>query len=132
MPVKVVDASVIACWCFRESRWAEAAGLLQNAELHAPTLLAYELTSIARRKVTNYPEKATEISEALQIALSVPVQLDDVNHIDVLELALKTGITTYDACYLYLAKALDGFLVTFDQKLIKAAMQINLKTQDRG
>jgi predicted nucleic acid-binding protein len=132
MPVKVIDASVMASWCFRESRSLEAAGLLQEAELHAPVLLAYELTSIARRKVTTYPGKAREINEALRIALSVPIKLDDVNHVDVLELALKAGITTYDACYLYLAQVLDGFLVTFDQKLIKAAMLVKIKTLAQG
>src|SRR5512139_2900525 len=96
MSSKVVDASVIAAWCFREPRAAEALGLIRDAELHAPLLLAYELTSIARRKAITYPEKAALFGEALQLALAIPIHWSDVDHITVLRLALESGLTTYD------------------------------------
>lgn len=57
MPAKVVDASVIAAWCFREPRAPEAMGILRDSDLHAPILLAYELTSIARRKAITYVKR---------------------------------------------------------------------------
>ena len=44
-----------------------------------------------------------------------------VDHRGVMELALATGLTTYDATYLYLARALDISLATFDQRLQQAA-----------
>ena len=47
----VVDASVLAALAFREDRAAEARTLLDGAELYAPSLLAYELVSIARQKI---------------------------------------------------------------------------------
>jgi len=40
-----------------------------------------------------------------------------VDHLAVLKLALKEGLTTYDAAYLYLARTLKIPLVTFDEKL---------------
>ena len=73
MPTRVVDASVLAAWCFRESRASEALGLIQGSDLYAPTLLAYELTSVARRKATAYPERLDVISEALETALALPI-----------------------------------------------------------
>jgi hypothetical protein len=41
MPVKVVDASVLAALAFGEPRADEAASLLSGADLYAPDLLPY-------------------------------------------------------------------------------------------
>ena len=106
MPVKVVDASVLAAWCFREPRAAEALELLRNSELHSPILLAYELTSVARRKAVEYPDRAALIGAALKTALSLPLRWHAVDHPEVWRLALETRLSTYDSCYLHLAEKL--------------------------
>jgi predicted nucleic acid-binding protein len=124
MPAKVIDASVMAAWCFREPRAREALALLKEAELHAPLLLAFELTSIARRKVMVYPERAASVIEGLRTALALPVHLNEVDHIAVVRLALDTGLTTYDACYLYLAQSIGTSLATFDEKLAKISRKL--------
>ncbi|MBI2872070.1 MAG: type II toxin-antitoxin system VapC family toxin [Chloroflexi bacterium] len=121
MPARVVDASVLAAWCFREPRASEALGLLQGPDLYAPYLLAYELASIARRKATAYPERLEVLSEALATALALPIHWSDVDHVAVLRLALDANLATYDASYLYLARALGAPLATFDQRLVRAA-----------
>lgn len=121
MTVRVVDASVVAAWCFQEPRASEGMEILRDSELHAPFLLAYELTSIARKKVIAYPDKADVLEEALVMALSIPILWSEVDHLAVLHLALDTNLTTYDACYLYLARKLGVPLVSFDQKLAQAA-----------
>jgi predicted nucleic acid-binding protein len=121
MTAKVVDASVMAAWCFREPRAAEALALLRECELHAPLLLAFELTSIARRKAIAYPEKAAFVTEALRTALALPIHWNDVDHIAVMHLALDAGLTTYDACYLYVARSMGANLATFDKRLAKAS-----------
>ena len=41
----------------------------------------------------------------------------DLVHPTVVDLALETGLTTYDASYLYSARFLGMPLVTFDRKL---------------
>ncbi len=122
MPAKVVDASVMAAWCFREPRASEAMGILRGSELHAPLLLAYELTSIARRKALAYPEQAAVLEEALQMAFAVRIHWSEVDHLAVLRLALDANLTTYDACYLYLARKLGATLATFDQHLARATL----------
>jgi predicted nucleic acid-binding protein len=121
MAASVVDASVLAAWCFRESRAPEALRLLQGSDLHAPSLLAYELSSIARRKALAYPEKLDVLSDALETALALPIRWSSVDHLAVVRLALDADLTTYDASYLYLARALGAALVTFDQRLMRAA-----------
>jgi predicted nucleic acid-binding protein len=45
----------------------------------------------------------------------------DVDHKAVVDLALQTGLTTYDASYLWLAKDLGVVLVTLDRQLAAAA-----------
>lgn len=123
MPAKVVDASVLAAWCFREPRADEAMKLLRNCELHAPLLLAYELTSIARRKIIEYPEKTAILEKALGTVFALSIRWSGVDHPAVLRLALKTNLTTYDACYLYLSQKLRIPLATFDRQLARAALE---------
>jgi predicted nucleic acid-binding protein len=44
-----------------------------------------------------------------------------VNHDSALELAASTGLTAYDASYLWLSRQLEAELVTLDQQLAMAA-----------
>jgi len=121
MPAKVLDASVLGALIFGEPRAKEALSLLEGAELYAPPLLAYELTSVARKKALKYPQLRERISEALEIGLSLDINWTEVDHLEVLRLALETGLTTYDASYLYLARSLDVPLLTFDERLAAKA-----------
>ena len=117
MPAKVLDASVLGALIFGEPRAKEALSLLEGAELYAPPLLAYELTSVARKKVLRYPQLREKISKALEIGLSLNINWTEADHAAVLQLALDTGLTTYDASYLYLARSLGVPLLTFDERL---------------
>ena len=113
----MVDASVIAAVAFQETRALEAETILEGADLAAPLLLGFELANIARNKAQRDPHRLETIREGLIEALSLEIQWEEVDHLAVLKLALKTGLTTYDASYLYLAQALGFPLVTFDQQL---------------
>lgn len=117
MAAKVVDASVLGALIFGEPRAEEALSLLKGAELYAPPLLAYELTSVARKKALRYPQIEEKIFRALEIGLSLEINWTEVDHVEVLRLALDTGLTTYDASYLYLARSLGLPLITFDERL---------------
>ena len=121
MPAKVVDASVVAAWCFQEPRVREAAAIMRESDLHAPLLMAYELSSIARRKSAIEPDKRAVLEDGLRTALALPIHWSDVDHLATLRLALEADLTTYDACYLYLARKLRIPLATFDQRLARAS-----------
>ena len=120
MPAKVADASVIAAIAFEEPRADEAEALLEGADLSAPTLLAYELTSVARKKAQQYPHQLDAIEQALLGALRLDIQWVEVNHLEVLRIAVERGLTIYDASYLYVAWMLDMPLLTFDEHLRSA------------
>ena len=121
MPAKVVDASVMASLIFEEPRAEEAAALLQDADLHAPLLMAYELTNIARKKAEQLPVQREDFAELLEEALAMDINWRDVSHSAVLRIALETRLSTYDACYLYLSQLLGAALVTFDRRLGRIA-----------
>ena len=117
MPAKVVDASVLGALIFGEPRAGEAAALLEGADLYAPGLMAYELTHIAQKKSVQFPDRLNAFQEALEAALRMDIRWSDVRQSAVLRLALETGLTTYDACYLYLSRLLGAELATFDERL---------------
>ena len=112
-----MDASILGSLLFEEPRAQEADDLISDAALQAPQLLLYELTHIAQKKSLQYPEQREAFQRSLEAALSMDIRWREVDHIRVLELALGTGLTTYDASYLYLARTLGLPLVTFDQQL---------------
>lgn len=117
MAARVADASVLAAIAFGEPRAEEGVALLDGAVLHEPTLLPYELTSVARRKILSYPDRAGAIAQALGLVLALDIRWVEVDHGAVLRLALEEGLTTYDAAYLHVARALDAPLVTLDDRL---------------
>lgn len=117
MAAKVVDASVLGALIFGEPRAEEAFSLVKGVELYTPPLLAYELTSVAHKKALRNLQLQEKIFEALEIGLSLDINWTEVEHPEVLRLALDTGLTTYDASYLYLARTLGIPLATFDERL---------------
>lgn len=121
MPARVVDTSVVAAFVFKEERAREAELLLQAEELYAPPLLAYELANVAYNKVMRAKENADDIAEALLIGLSIGIKWVEPDHNGTFWLALESGLTAYDASYLYIARMLGAELVTFDRKLDAAA-----------
>jgi len=120
MPAKVVDTSVLAALVFGEEQAAEALGLIEGFELYAPILLSYELTSVARKKSFQYPTQREAIAIALELGLAMNLTWVDVDLPDVLAAALSSGLTTYDATYLNLARSMAVPLVTFDKRLVAA------------
>lgn len=91
--------------------------MIAGANLYEPTILRYELTSVARKKLIYEQQSRDAVEEALQDALSMQMQFLEVDFIEVLGLSLERGLSTYDASYLYLAQLLDIPLVTFDRQL---------------
>ena len=117
MVARVADASILAAVIFDEPRADEALSLIIGSDLYEPTILSYELASVAKKKILLHPNHEHAIKIALRDALSCNMKLIDVDHMSVLDLALTTGLTTYDASYLFISRTLDIPLVTFDEQL---------------
>lgn len=118
MPV-VVDASAIGAIAFGEPEGPSLAAYLDGETLLAPTLLDFELMSIALKKARKHPEAMAEIVVSLQTALNLPVSRLAVPGAEVFVLAAQTGLTAYDASYLWLARSRDAELVTLDAAMMR-------------
>ena len=115
----VVDASVLAAVTFAEADAAEWGPRLEGATLFAPTLLRYELANVARKRCREDPGKTRQVLEALERALdpAFGIVWMDPNPMDVVMIANATGLSTFDASYLWLAGFLEADLATRDRKL---------------
>ena len=119
----VVDASALAAIVFQERGFEQIVPKLEGKTVYAPHLLPFELANIAWKKARRHPAKAPAIFGALAIALDEKCELvwQHVHATDVALLARATGITAYDASYLWLAGILGANLVTLDEKLVAAS-----------
>ena len=117
MAASVADASVLAALLFDEPRRAEAERLLTGADLFEPTLLPYELASVARKKIRLDPAQEEPVLRALELLAEVPFRWVVVDQRESVRLAVQTGLTTYDAAYLWAARSVGAQLVTFDARL---------------
>jgi len=122
-PVVVVDASALAAIAFQEPEGRAVRDRLEGRSLAAPRLLAYELANTALTKLRRHPAQAPLIRAGLAgvLADDFAIFWSDVDHGEVVDLAGRTGLTAYDAAYLWLARHLDAELVTLDTKLQRAA-----------
>jgi predicted nucleic acid-binding protein len=120
MPASVVDASAIAALLFGEPLGADVAERLADSALAAPVLLGFEVSSVCRKKALASPRDADRLLAARSLLDRMGIQLFDVDHEQVIRLALERSVTVYDAAYLWLAHRLGAELVTLDQDLARA------------
>ena len=103
----VVDASAIGAIMFGEPEGPELAAHLEGETLLAPTLIDYELTNLAWKKARRRPELTPLSLLSLDTALKLPITRTAVPGLDVFALAAATGLTAYDASYLWLSRSRD-------------------------
>jgi predicted nucleic acid-binding protein len=121
----VLDASVTACWAFRDEDHADASTALdrmRTEEAVVPSLWWYEVRNIL---IVNERRKRIEESETadfLKHLSRLPIQIDRFSDEGfVLRLARSHGLSVYDAAYLALAQQRRLALATLDLDLRKAA-----------
>ena len=118
--IKVVDASALAALLFGEPEAETIAARLTGARLAAPSLLEYELSNVYLTKIRRQPGQRATLRAAFDLADRLKIETVAVDQGSVLDLAEATGLTAYDASYLWLARMLSGELVTLDRRLSAA------------
>lgn len=122
----ITDSSVILMAFFPdEAGQAQAQAILQahalrRVELHAPSLLPYEIANavlVAARRDRVSMETAEAILSAFE---GLGISLHAAPRIPALHLARRFNRSAYDAAYLALAEAMDRPLVTADRRLFNA------------
>lgn len=119
----VVDASVVVKW-FVEEEYSREARLVRNAysdgliDLAAPTIMPFEVLNALKYSAHFGEDELKHIAgilEAFQITL---YNLEGELAERTVEIAMRKGVTIYDASYVALAEALDSTLYTADERLI--------------
>jgi predicted nucleic acid-binding protein len=120
MAAKVVDASAVGALLFGEPDGAVVAERLRAADLIAPALLPFEVANVCLKKIRRHPDRRDALMMAFGWLERLAIEVVEVEHGDTLVLAEGTGITAYDASYLWLARRLGLELVTLDKQLATA------------
>ena len=118
-----------AAWCFEDQSTAYTEAVLQavidGAEVIVPAIWRLEVANalvVAERRKIVAPEKSVRFLHDLR-QFSIVVDIDGLDEVfgAVLDLARQYQRTSYDACYIELAKRRGLPLATKDEPLLKAA-----------
>jgi predicted nucleic acid-binding protein len=121
-PPIVVDCSVLTASLFEEELRDEARRILVGKSLHAPLLLDSEIANVAVKKSRGgWPPAVVGDALADYVQQAIEFHRPDVQA--QYALAMRYGLSGYDAAYLWLAGMLQAPLATFDVRLAKAARE---------
>ena len=116
----VVDASAVAAVLFQEPEGATIAAHCEGEALLAPHLLDYELANVVRTRIRKHPDDELAVRIISHGLGALNIQRLAAPPAEVVQLALHTGLTAYDAAYLWLALDRDAELLTLDRELATA------------
>jgi predicted nucleic acid-binding protein len=119
-PRVVLDCSVLAAQLFGEAHAADADAWMLGKSLHAPSLLPFEFSTVAHKKLRAGGARGA-VDEAVAEFSDLRMDLHPVPPAAMVELAAAYGLSTYDAADLWLAEALGAPLATVDAQLAAAA-----------
>lgn len=122
----VVDNSVVVGWHFtgQKTPYTEAVfDLLARDMAHAPALWPLEFSNVVRKALLSKRISEARAREIMMFQASLPLAVDGVIPIPAenMNLALRYGLSSYDAAYLDLALRLRLPIATLDGALRDAA-----------
>ena len=117
MRINVVDASAMAALLFGEPEGPAVATQMADARLVAPALLDFELANVAVVKIRRHPESRERILAAHHLLQSFRIVRYAVDSGALLTVAENTGLSAYDAAYLWLARVCQAPLITLNTAL---------------
>lgn len=118
--ILVVDASAAGAMLFEEPEGTTIRAHIRGETLLAPHLIDYELANACAKRIRKQPGDALKLLIMLQGLDHVSLRRVEVPPDDAARLAIQTGLSAYDASYLWLAIDRDAELVTLDRELAKA------------
>lgn len=120
----VVDASIAVKW-FVVEEYSEEAEMLRKAyaeglvDLSAPSLLPYEVLNALKYSAAFGEDELKDAANVLDDLQISYYELRGSLASKALEIAMRKGVTVYDASYLSLADFLKTIVYTADMELLK-------------
>jgi predicted nucleic acid-binding protein len=118
----VLDSSVALKWIFADEEGTEHAVRVRDDhisgknEIAVPTLFFYEIANVLATKVTLSAEEAVEAFKLISAFEFNVFELDNIEYMEAMSLAMKHRISVYDASYHVLAGRLGCCFLTADRK----------------
>lgn len=127
----IVDNSVVSGWYLKEQATPYTAAILDRLthdRAHAPALWLLELANVARTAVVRGKFDRSQARDAVDFVTQLPITVDRVvtSPAELLALALRFGLTSYDAAYLELAIRLQLPIAAKDGALRRAAEAVGV------
>lgn len=124
----VIDNSVVCGWLLASQATPYSESIAQRLLVEtamAPALLPLEYSNVLRSACRKGKLSAALAQQALVDLAQLPIRIDPrpFHPVDLLELALRHDLTTYDACYLDLAIRERIPIATQDIALAEAAVR---------
>ena len=118
----VVDTSFVLAYLLPDEKVRNVEEIFSKFEenkinLLSPHLLVYETMNGLRSAVLQKRQTEKTAELLLDSFLDMGILFEKVDEKEVLRLAFKKSITTYDASYVWLAKSQNIGLLTLDEKL---------------
>ncbi len=129
--VVVVDASVAVKW-FVEEEYTREALVLRDSyrdgliDLIAPSLLPYEVLNALKYSGAFGEDELKEIAKILDSLQITLYDLKEDYSATTVMVAMRKGLTIYDASYVALAVDKQGILYTADEKLLEKIADLNI------
>ncbi|HET9680354.1 MAG TPA: type II toxin-antitoxin system VapC family toxin [Gammaproteobacteria bacterium] len=131
----VLDSSVAMSWLLPDETHAAAdviADRLLEQKAVVPTIWPIEVCNVLlvaqRRKRITLPDAQNLLKGLRQLPIEVEKQGADDYQENVMAVAAKYSLSSYDASYLELAIRLDAPLATLDKKLAVACLKAKVST----
>jgi predicted nucleic acid-binding protein len=131
----VLDASVVAKLLVDEDLSAQAHSLLRRVTMadadtfFSPEVMWLECANVlwkyVRRHGYSVEDAQAAVMDLAELAIA-PVSLSGIV-VETFELAVEAGLTVYDAAYAAVARGLDCTLVSADERLVRAVLDVGLK-----
>ena len=122
--VLVIDASVVIKW-FVEEEYSYEARLLKNAyangivDIAVPSIMKYEVLNALKYSGGFGEDELKEIAIVLDRFQFTIYDIEGEYSFRTIEIAMRKGITIYDAAYVALAQILNTVMYTADKRLIR-------------
>jgi predicted nucleic acid-binding protein len=126
----VLDSSVALAWLLPDETGQQTDALADRLEYesaHVPSIWPLEvsnalLTALRRKRITQ-----AEFERCFSALSALPIETDSTAGLEqVLKIAQRFGLTSYDAAYLELAERRSLPLATLDQKLRQACKSLKV------
>lgn len=119
MPV-VIDASALVELLLRRERASAVLQAVGDTQMVAPDVINPEVLWALRRRERNGKLRADRARQAVEDLLDAPLRRFPTLPLLPAVWELRANVTSYDACYLALARDLHCALVTGDRRLSRA------------